>query len=347
MRDLDFSSRTLTQDVKQIKPVGNFILKTFFGVSVNSDTKYVDVLVTKGGRKIAPFVSPKLGGKVVKRDGKVLKTYEPPLLKPKFITEAEELLNTDTAFYADSSEPEDRAALRLAEDLADGKDRIERTKELMCVKALVDGRIEVKGDGVDDEIDFQRDAKNTKVLTGTALWTHKNSDPIKDLKEWSEYLFDKSGIAPDKVVFGRDVANAFTSHEKVGEAMDKRRIDIGEINPKKLEDGVVYIGYLKEINLEIFKYVDYYENEKGESELIMPSDKLILGSPRAGGKMAHGGIVDFKAFRSAGMDISIFVGDIFVKSYEENDPSVRYLVFQSKPLPLPGDVDAYLSAKVV
>jgi hypothetical protein len=283
----------------------------------------------------------------MKRDGKVLKTYEPPLMKPKFITDAEELLNTDTVFYADGTDPEDRANLRLAEDLADGKDRIHRGKELMAVESLIRGKITVKGDGVEEEIDFGRDAQNTKILTGSALWTNADSDPINDLKTWSEYLFDKSGIAPDKVVFGRDVANAFTAHVKVQDAMDKKRLDIGEINPKKLEDGVVYIGYLKELNLEIYKYVDYYENDEGISTLIMPGDKLILGSNRAGGKVAHGGIVDFKAFKAAGMDTNIFVGDIFVKSYEENDPSVRFLVFQSKPLPLPGDVDSYLSAKVV
>ena len=347
MADLDFNSRTLTQTVSQVKPVGNFILKTFFNDESFSDTKYVDVVIKKGGRKVAPFVSPKLAGKVIKRDGKVLKTYEPPLMKPKFITEAEELLNTDTVFYADNSDPEERAMLKLAEDLADGKDRIARRKELMCVSALVDGKIIVKGDGVEEEIDFGRDAQNTKILTGSALWTDANSNPINDLKTWSDYLFDKSGIAPDKVVFGRDVANAFTAHAKVQDAMDKKRIDIGEINPKKLEDGVVYIGYLKELNLEIYKYVDYYENDEGVSTLIMPGDKLIMGSDRAGGKVAHGGIVDFKAFKAAGMDTNIFVGDIFVKSYEENDPSVRFLVFQSKPLPLPGDVDSYLSAKVV
>jgi hypothetical protein len=347
MADLDFSSRVLTQTVNQVKPVGNFILKTFFPTDDFSDTKYVDVVIKKGGRKVAPFVSPKLAGKVMKRDGKVLKTYEPPLMKPKFITDAEELLNTDTVFYADGTDPEDRANLRLAEDLADGKDRIHRGKELMAVESLISGKITVKGDGVEDEIDFGRAAENTKILTGTALWTATESDPITSLKTWAEYLFEKTGIAPDKVVFGRDVGNAFTSHEKVIKAFDVKRIDNGELNPEKLEDGVVFIGYLKELNLKIYKYVDYYENEAGVSTLIMPGDKLILGSDRAGGKVAHGGIVDFKAFKAAGMDTNIFVGDIFAKSYEENDPSVRFLVLQSKPLPLPGDVDSYLSAKVV
>ncbi len=345
--DLDFSTRALVQSVAQIKPINNFITKTFFNISEFSETKYVDVIVKKAGRKLAPFVSPKLAGKVMKRDGKILKTYEPPLLKPKFVTEAEELLSTNTVFYADGSDAEDRAALRLAEDLADGKDRIARRKELMATQVLLTGKLLVKGDGVEDELDFGRDADNTKVLTGALLWTDSTSSPLDDLRNWSQDLFDKTGLAPDKIVFGKDVGNAFMKHETIRNAFDIRNITLGELAPKKLEDGVVFLGHINELNLDIYKYVDFYEDEDGTSKLILPADKLILGSTRAEGKFVHGGIVDFKAFKSAGSDMNIFVGDIFVKSYEEEDPSVRFLVFQAKPLPLCGDVDAYLCAKVV
>ena len=66
MADLDFNSRTLTQSVSQVKPVGNFILKTFFNEESFSDTKCVDVVIKKDGRKVAPFVSPKLAFKANK-----------------------------------------------------------------------------------------------------------------------------------------------------------------------------------------------------------------------------------------------------------------------------------------
>jgi hypothetical protein len=349
---LDFNSRSLTQDTKQIKPVGNFITRKFFGNGANdthSDTKYVDIIVTKAGRPIAPFVSPRLGGKVIKREGKVLKTYMPPLLKPKFVTDAEEILeNTATVFYADGTDPEDRAQIQLAEDLADGKDRIARRKELMAVEAVMDGKVTVKGNGVDDEIDFGRDPENTKILTGASKWTDPSSDPIADLEEWATEIFDKTGIYPNEIVMGRDAAKAFVQNEKVKEQLDNRRVEVGEIKPSKLEDGVFYVGHINELNIDIYKYVDFYDDEEtGESKLIFPADKILMGNARAGGKFTHGGIVDFKAFKAAGMDINIFVGDIFVKSYENDDPSVRFLVFQAKPLPLPGEVDSYLSAKVV
>ncbi|GEM_PF-1640166 len=345
-----FAARALTGQINIIHPVGNFLTKTFFNDEKHSDTKYVDIVITKGGKEIAPHVSPRIAGKIQKKNGKKLETYEPPLLKPKFVTEAEEALEGSTVFYANGASPAERAAQILIDDLDDGKSRIERSKELMVANALIDGKIIVKGDGVEDEIDFGRNGSNTKVLTGTALWSHVDSDPRSDLKAWKQELFDRSGVVPTEVVFGQDVGNAYTSHAKVQAAFDKKNIFLGEYRPENIEPGVDFIGYDRELNLNIYKYVAKYADPITKNDTpYLAADKLILGAKResTGAHVAFGGISDFKAFKKEGMGVNLFVGTIFVKSYEENDPSVRFLVFQSKPLPIPGNVDATMSAKVV
>ncbi len=345
-----FAARTLTAKVNAIFPADNFLTKKFFGKNVPSKTKYVDIVITKGGKEIAPFVSPKLAGKVLKKSGKKLETYEPPLQKPKFITEAEELLDDNSVMYSNSTSPEERAAEELIKELDDGRSRIDRRTELMAAQALVNGKIYVKGDGVEDEIDYSRNGNHTKVLVGTALWTDKqNSDPRKNLEDWKQEVFDNSGVSPTEVVFGRDVGNAYTSHPKVIEAFDKKWIDRGELRPEKLEDGVTYLGYDRELDLKLYKYVgNYSDPETRENTPYLPYDRLIMGSDytRTEGHVAFGAIADFKAFKKENMNVNLFVGEIFAKSYEE-DPSVRYVLLQSKPLPIPGNVDSSMSAKVV
>lgn len=346
-----FAARTLTAKVNVIHPADNFLTKKFFGNGVPSKTKYVDIVITKGGKEIAPFVSPKLAGKVLKKQGKKLETYEPPLLKPKFVTEAEEILEDNNTMYASATTPEERAAEELVKDLDDGRGRIDRRVEWMSAGALLNGTITVKGDGVEDEIDYTRNASNTKVLSGTALWSDvDNSDPRKNLSDWQEEVFDRSGVRPTEVVFGKDVANAYSKHPKVTAAFDKKWIDRGELRPEVLEDGVTYIGYDRELDLKMYKYVGKYTDpDTGTDTAYLPADKLILGSEpsRTGAHIAYGGIADFKAFKKEGMNINLFVGEIFAKSYEEDDPSVRFVLLQSKPLPIPGNVDATMSAKAV
>ncbi|MFY9088953.1 major capsid protein [Arcobacter aquimarinus] len=346
-----FTARALTATVNAIFPADNFLTKKFFGRNEPSTSKYVDIVITKGGKHIAPFVSPKLAGKVLKKSGKKLETYEPPLQKPIFQTDAEELLENNSVMYSTAKTPEERAAEELAKELDDGRARIDRRTEWMSASALVDGKISVVGDGVEDEIDYTRNPSHTKVLTGTALWTDTvNSDPRADLDKWRTEVFDNSGVSPTEVVFGRDVANAYSKHPKVLEAFDKKWINRGELKPEKLEAGVTYLGYDAELDLKMYKYVGKYAHpETGADTPYLPYDKLIMGSEytRTDAHVAFGGIADFKAFRKEGMNVNLFIGEIFAKSYEVEDPSARFVVLQSKPLPIPGNVDSSLSAKVV
>lgn len=346
-----FAARTLTAKVNAIFPADNFLTKKFFGKNVPSKSKYVDIVITKGGKQIAPFVSPKLAGKVLKKNGKKLETYEPPLQKPKFVTEAEELLEDNNVMYSDSTSFEERAAKELIKDLDDGRSRIDRRIEWMSANALIDGKLSIKGDGIEDEIDYTRNPSHTKVLTGTALWTDTvNSNPRADLEKWKTEVFDNSGVSPTEVVFGRDVGNAYSHHPKVQEAFDKKWINRGELKPEKLEDGVTYLGYDSELDLKMYKYVGKYEHPETAADTpYLPYDKLIMGSEytRTDAHVAYGGIADFKTFKKEGMNVNLFIGEIFAKSYEIEDPSARFVVLQSKPLPIPGNVDSSLSAKVV
>jgi hypothetical protein len=346
---LGLGSRELTQQTNRVYVPQGLITRLFFGENKYFETKYVDVVVTKGGRKLAPYVSPKIGGKVMRKEGGTVKTYEPPMLKPKFVTEADSILNQQAVFSADGMDASERAAEQLIKDEADIKASVARTKEQQAVELVTTGKFTAKGEGVEEEFDYGMDANNIEILTGVALWTDAGSDPIAALGEWRTDIFKATGKAPNAVVMGADVAAAFMAHDRVIKAFDTRNITIGELRPKIMLDedgneldGVTYIGKITQLGLDIYSYVDFYEDENGDMQEVFPADRLVMGRANAGGHFAHGAITDKKE-----LGTEVFVGEVFVKSWQEDDPDDEFLLGKSRPLAVPSDIDSFKSVKAV
>lgn len=334
-----FETRTLTQEVNQLYPVGNFLTSTFFKNMKNPDGEYIDITIKKGKRRLAPFVSPKVGGKVVQSLSKRVQTYKPAYIKDKRVFDPSSVLKADGVFYADNKSPQQRLARKVAEELQDQIDMIGRRGEWMVASALTTGKVSIIGDGIDDEVDFGMDPDHIKTLTGTALWTDAESDPRADLKVWRTQIQKDSGIAPNTVVMGLDAINAYVNHAKVKDSYNLRRVDNGMIDPSILAGGVTYYGYDKELGLDIYSYTEwYFDEELGIDADLMPSDKIILGSTMAETVFAHGMIQDLDMLSAT---------KYFTKSWTEQDPSVRYLLTQSAPLPIPTQVDAFMCNTVV
>lgn len=346
---LDFGSAELTQQTNNIYEPAGFITKLFFGESKPVASAFVKVHTTKGGRKLAPFVSPKIGGKVMEKQGKTVDTYEPALLKPKYITEADSILAAQGVEYADGKTAQERAEDQLLLDEAQLKRDVYRRIEHMAVSLVTSGAFTAKGDGVEEEFNYGMDANNIEVLTGTALWTNAASAPLTDLASWADEIFEKTGTYPDSTVMGANVYAAFKAHASVKEAFDNRNITIGMLKPAPMMDmdgnrlnGVVYAGHVDELGLDIYRYVDFYEDDAGVTQDMFPKDKLVMGSSMAGGHIAYAGITDKKELGS-----SVFVGEIFVKTWSVDDPDDEYLLGKSKPLPVPSDIDSFKSVKAV
>ena len=340
---LDFGSAELTQQTNNIYVPAGFITKLFFGESKPTAEKYVKVHTTKGGRKLAPFVSPKIGGKVMTKNGVTVDTYEPALLKPKYVTEADNILAAQGVEYADGKTAQERAEDQLLTDETQLKNDVYRRVENMAVSLVTTGKFTAKGDGVEEEFDYGMDANNIEVLSGTVLWTDASSTPLEDLAKWADEIFEKTGQYPNSVVMGATVYAAFKRHASVKDAFDNRNITIGELKPAPMMDaegnklnGVVYAGHVDELDMDIYRYVDFYDDENDVVQDMFPKNKLVMGSANATGHVAYAGITDRKELGS-----SVFVGEIFVKTWSVDDPDDEYLLGKSKPLPIPSDIDSF------
>ena len=249
-----YEPRTMGRVVQKLPPVRTFFRSTFFKHEETFVTKNVDVDFKKGSRKVAPFVSRVIGGKVVPNTGYETKTYTPPLVAPEKVTTVDDLLQRrpGESLYSGRT-PAERAVLKMSDDFKELREMILRREELMCVQTIFTGTIPIIGDGVNEVIDFSFTNKE-KITTAAKKWTADTSDPIADLKRWHETVQKTGFVNCDICVMGGDVANAFVNHAKVQKMLDVKNFNLAVIQPKQLPNGVTYLGTIHELGLDIYKY---------------------------------------------------------------------------------------------
>lgn len=340
-----YSTRTMLAAVQAMMPVNTFLKDTFFSNVITFTTEHVDVDYYKGRRKMAPFVSPRVAGQVMERQGFTTKTFKPAMVKPLRIITGDDINKRSMGenIYSAKS-PDERAAEMLAQDISDLDEAITRLEEWMVSQILFTGQVQMIGEGVDQVLDF--DFSNKVTLSGNDVWSDQaNSDPIADLKQWRLAVIQKSGVTPDIVVMASDVVDAFVNHPAVQKVMDNTRIILGKIEPRTLPNGVTYIGSISSLGLDIYSYDEWYFDEDTQTEKPMvPAGSLMIGSTRARSSMLYGAVTlaDEKT-----KSFVTYEGSRIPDSWVEKNPPARFLQINSRPLPVPHEVDSWYVAKVI
>ncbi|MBQ0067551.1 MAG: major capsid protein [Phascolarctobacterium sp.] len=341
-----YEPRTMGRVVQKLPPVRTFFRSTFFRHEETFVTKSVDVDFRKGSRKVAPYVSRLIGGKVVPNTGYETKTYTPPLVAPEKVTTVDDLLTRrpGESIYSGRT-PAERAVLKMSDDFNELREQITRREELMCAQAIFTGKIPIIGDGVNEEIDFQFTNKET-ISTATKKWTNAASDPIADLKRWHETVQKKGFVNCDICVMGADVVNAFVNHEKVQKMLDVKNYNLAVIQPKQLPNGVTYIGTIHELGLDIYKYNEWYLDdwtnpEQPEDKPLVPVNSLALLSTSADYSMYYGAIT---LIEEPNGNFRTVEGKYVPDTWTKRKPARRFLNLSSAPLCVPHDVDSWFVA---
>lgn len=344
-----YEPRTMGRIVSKLPPVRTFFRSTFFRHEETFVTKNVDVDFVKGTRKVAPFVSRLIGGKIVPNTGYSTKTYTPPLVAPEKVTTVDDLLQRQPGENPYSGRTlAERAVVKMAQDFTELRDQIARREELMCCQSIFTGTIPVIGDGVNEIIDFGFTNKET-ITTATKKWTNAASDPIEDLKRWHETVQKTGFVNCDMCVMGSDVAKAFINHEKVMKQLDVKNYNLAVIQPKQLPNGVTYIGTIHEIGLDIYKYNEWYLDdwtvpETPEEKPLVPVDTLALLSSTVNYSMYYGAIT---LIDEATGNFRTVEGKYVADTWAKRKPARRFLNLSSAPLCVPHDVDSWFVAKPI
>ncbi|WP_321823020.1 major capsid protein [Pyramidobacter piscolens] len=339
-----FTLRTMIEPFEQAYSPKSYLLKTFFTRTRTFLTESVDIDLVNGSRRMAPFVRPRKMGIDFDRKGFTTRTIKPPMLGPQMPTTAEDLMKRTPGegIYFGTKTPQQRAAEQLGRDLRDLEDSILRREEWMAAQALFLGKVHMysKDEGIDEDVDFQ--LPGTAKLTGTDLWTNAASTPLEDLAEYATEMRKTSGYSPTVCIMGKKAATALLNHEGIMKYLDNRRVELGQIRPHELGDGVSYLGHLAFIGVDVdlLSYEEWFEDDQTETLTpIVPENRILLANPASRYEMLYGAVANVVDGVVSARRIPF--------SWVAPDGSSRYVRLNSRPLPVPVDVNASYRAEVV
>ncbi len=309
-------------------------------------------------RAIAPFMLPNEPGRpIYRRDGESIKSFKPAYTKPKDSVRPSEMLALSPGELTRREglmSPQGRYNREVARVIAFHDKAIKGTWDYMGAKALLNGTVVIDyGNGVSVTIDFGRDAGHTITLGGGSRWGDNGVSIFDNLQTWTDLVANAAfGGSVTDVIIGSSAAVPFMAdlnsttgslHGKLDTtfrgsedvAFNRGIVRVDPLNP------FTYLGRLA-TGLNVWRYAgpaSKFPQSDGSTVDIMDPRDVLLISRAVNGFRCFGAILDTAA--------NLEVNDIFVKMWDQQDPSARFIMSQSAPLMVPENPNCTLRARVI
>lgn len=336
-----YDTAVLQALVRSLKRPSSFLLDVFFPMVATSESEEIYFDVENGKRRISPFVSPLVQGKLVESLGYQTKNFRPAYVKDKRVIDPNKPLRRMMGeSIAGSMSAANREQAHVANELQDQSQMLTRRQEVMASEAMRDGQVTVTGDGYDTVVvDFGRDSNLEVVLTAGNRWGETGIEPLDDLEDWALLVQQTEGAIVTDIVLDPKAYALLRESAKVKDALDVRRTP--DEDRLAAIAGTNVTGQLKGRigNWRIWTYQEWYVDESGTEQKMMPDHTVLLGATEQVQGTRHYG-----AIRDA--ELGYRAEEQAVKSWVEKDPAVRYLLLQSAPLVVPYRPNATFRATV-
>lgn len=335
-----YDKQVLMGVVRQMESPTTFLRDTFFTGVATSTSEFIQIDMVKGNRKVAPFVHPVKGGKVMENEGFRTETYTPPLVAPEKIIRASELNKRSPGENPyEQKSPDERAAQKVVENLEELEDSNTRREEVMCSQAIFEGRAHIVGEGLNEVIDFGL----TNKIDLATKWNVAESDKLKDLEDVYEMVQENGFVNPDICIMGKGVANAFINDEKVQKVLDVRNIELAKIEPRKLPNGATFIGRIPKLDLDIYTYNgkyldDWTDPANPTNKPYVPENKFAMLPKNAEYTMAYGAV---EVVDESTNNVTLAEGKRIPDSYTLRKPARKVINLSTRPLAIPTKADSW------
>lgn len=334
---------TLLEVMRVQKTSAPKIWLEFFPTQINFETPTIMWDKVYGDdRKLAPFVIPTVQGRPQRLEGYETVQFSPAYIKIKDVVSAQmhmERMAGET-LGTGSMSIDDRRRAVIGWLLGQQKTKIENRLEWLAAKAITQAKVTIKGEDYPEvEVDFRRAANLTATLAGAAAWSQATAKPLDDLRMMRMRANSASGVRITRHIFGADAWDKFVARVDLKELMDLRYggLDTRVTRMWDGYEGMEYMGVIQGLNgagrieawVNTSKFID---PETGAEDYYMPQNSVVGVSDAVRGVRCFGAIMDKKAGYKA--------LSIFSKNWENEDPSVEYLLSQSSPLMVPKQPDA-------
>lgn len=340
--DLTLASN-LTGLVNQNLPRKPFLASKIFGVKLH-DTLQIGIDIIAGSKSLAPFRKIGKESTVVNSDSIVTKWFGPNQISLKVPTTAFDAAKRAAGMqisYADGIKtPEERVAFKLAQDQVKLTNMIYATIEKMCAEAISTDSVnnyDANGNLIETfSIGMKDDHKVT--LGADKKWNTDGGTPLEDIDEWAAKVAEDSGLGGFKVYMGKNAAKALRTNDKVLKQLAANSALFANVRPEMPKDGAQFLGFTAS-GAEIWVVTETYTNSAGNATPMLADNKVVVVGDGIAADVHYAMIEDRKAGN--------FVGEVFSKTWEEEDPSVQWLKCASAPLAYVAQADGILYATVV
>jgi len=347
--NLSYTTAELVQVVPNLKTSQNFLLDMFFPNIVEYDTEEVAIDIDVGLRRMSPFVSPLVEGKLVEQRRYVTNKFKPAYIKDKRAPDLRKPVRRQIGERIGGElTGEERMMANLNFEMADQVDMVNRRLEWMAASALTSGTVTITGDGFPTTlIDFGRAAALTIALSGSNRWGYtlnaagRDTNIVGQIDAWGATILKQSGAVVTDIVFTNTPWKIFMQAEGVQGAIFYPDLASkgNEINPgSQINKGAVYKGRWGQYDLWL--YNDWYIDANNVEQPMLADGNIIMSSGDAlMGTRAFGMIIDprfaYKAMAYA------------PKTWIQEDPAQTIIMLQSAPLVIPSRVNASLCVTVI
>jgi hypothetical protein len=338
-----YETTALVGVVQRIRTPHTALLDLFFPQTVESDEEEIAFDVEVDKRRVSPFVSPLIAGKVVQSKGFSTNRFKPAYIKDKRVIDPNRPLRRSVGEMVGGNpamSAANREEANVARELADQVDNFQMRLELMAADAMLDGKVVVTGEGYDSvEVDFGRHADLTQTLLTTARWGESGVSPLANINTWRRSVLAKSGARVTDIVMGPGAIDNFLADDSVKDIIntDYRGNDSLINLAASIGEGAELQGQLGAGGPNVWAYSQTYHDSDDSEQNVLGDHQVVMGSrTQTGGVRYFGAIRDPKA----GYQAMAY----YPKSWTEEDPPVRFLMLQSAPLVVPTRINSTFAA---
>lgn len=345
-----YNTATLLEVVR-VQPVESaYWLDNFYGRTITFDTEEIMFDRVESIRRLAPFVSPVVQGRVMRTRGHETRAFRPAYTKPKHIVDPNRVfVRMAGEQITGSLSPQQRWDAAVAENMREERQAIQRLWNWMAAMATIHGKVTITGEDYPTQVvDFGRDPGLTRTLVGTARWGQADGNPLADIADLRTLAFKKSGSGISRLTMGLDAFDLFFGSDQVKDLLKDNTVSVNRTSDSTMsafgstDTPFEYRGVLQGANgqgrIEVYTYNEEYEDEDGNTVPYMDSLDVVGTGPGLQGTRCFGAIRDKRA--------GLLPLALFPKMWDQEDPSLTYTMTQSAPLMVPANTNNSFRIKV-
>ena len=351
-----FDTYTLIAINEEVTPQPRFFKDRYFPTG-ESDIFRSDKVLTeyrKGDRKMAAYVSDRVGDIPMDRRGYAIHEYEPARIAPSRLLTLDDLSKRGfgEAIYANSSRAE-RAARLLRDDMSDMELRIAAREEWMCAQVMQNNACTMQT-YIDDDTQgetlyvqfYDTTSDHAHTISSANYWDAAGITFMKVRSEVRNMCrkLTRRGLPVSDLVLGVAASDALLAIDEFRELLDKNSgISIGAVSEQlSAYEGVSFLGTINfgGYRLNVITVDEEYVDNNDTTQKFFPEKAVMVTAPDCGHLM-YGQITQIDYGEK---DYTSYANKRVPKLEVDQGKDQRKLRLATRPLAAPKDYSPFIYA---